>query len=193
MKFTTSYNPATMNFSMLTKKELKEFYEWFMLNLPYCIEELIQLVRTSPGFENWWADETPQSLDALGDWLSRKIQKHDLTTEEVFHVKNFYKGDVEVPSWELNEKSRSLAVYIGMYYGEVIIKNNPGLRWEQKLGRKSFADFGQPVISGGRAVPINPVRVASSFACGVVSGKSAATGLREAYEYWVKLALPAAK
>lgn len=45
MKFSASYNPATTAFVSMRKDDLKEFYEWFMLNLPYFVEELMQLVR----------------------------------------------------------------------------------------------------------------------------------------------------
>lgn len=193
MEFTTSYSPVTTTFSTMTKKELKEFYEWFMLNLPYCIEELMQLVRSTPGFENWYPDDSPSSLDALGFWFVAKVQKRDFTIEEIEAIKNKRAGSIEAATWELTDNTKSLAVYVGMYYGEVAIKNNPVLKWEQKLGSKNLADFGQPVVVGLGAVPLNPVRVANSIACGFVNGTKTGPQLREAYEYWSKLVMPASK
>jgi hypothetical protein len=57
------------------------------------------------------------------------------------------------------------------------------------LRNKRLADYGQLTIAGGEAVPINPVRIVSSFAYGVASGEKDGKQLREMYEYWANLSL----
>ena len=37
---------------------------------------------------------------------------------------------IEVATWDLTSEIKSLAVCVGMYYGQVAIKNNPLLSWE---------------------------------------------------------------
>jgi len=39
-----------MAFASMTKKELSDFYEWFVINLPYCLDNLIQAVWQTSGF-----------------------------------------------------------------------------------------------------------------------------------------------
>lgn len=193
MEFTTSYSPVTKFFAAMTKTELKEFYAWFMLNLPYCIEELMQLVRSTPGFEDWSADESPESLDSLGAWFERNAQKRNLTPEEIDAVKSQLTRPIDITEWDLTNETKSVAVYVGMYYGQVALKANSELRWEQQLGSKKLADFGQPVITGSSVVPLNPIRVAYSMAHGFIDGTKNRNQLREAYDYWAKLVISRSK
>jgi hypothetical protein len=188
-KFTTSYSPVTTAFLSMAKEDLDHFYQWFMTNLPYCIEELVQLVRSTPGFENWNPDYSPRSLDVLGEWFAVKAKKRDLTQDEMETIKSRMTTAVGVLSWELSEETKSLSVFIGMYYGQVAIQNNPSLKWVQLLENKKLADFGQPVVTGPGVVPINPVRVANSFTYGLIDGSKNASNLRKVYDYWAKLSV----
>lgn len=171
----------------MKKGELKEFYEWFMLNLPYFVEELMQLVRSTQGFENWFPDCSPRSLESLGTWLAGKIEKRDLTSGEIEGIASRLGRDVEIPPWDLTDETRRLITYVGMYYGDVALHNVPNVRWEQQLGSKRLADYGQLTISGGGVVPINPIRIVNSFAYGVAGGEGDGKKLREMYEYWASL------
>ncbi|WP_155696858.1 hypothetical protein [Burkholderia stagnalis] len=193
MKFTAYYSPATSEFSSMGKRDLNEFYESFLLNVPYCIEELMQLVRSTPRFEGWDADYSADSLDVLGIWYAGKVEKISLTPSEVQVMKGEMKMPVETRDWVLTDDTMSLAVYIGMYYGEVALKNNPLLSWQQQTGSKKLADFGQPVIAGPGVVPLNPVRVVNSFAYGLLEGAKSGGQLREAYDYWSNLVVEARK
>ncbi|WP_248767180.1 hypothetical protein [Pseudomonas sp. MWU12-2345] len=190
MEFTTSYSPVTMAFASMTKKELSDFYKWFMLNLPYCLDELIQAVWKTSGFESWSADFSPESLGMLGEWFAARVERRDLTPGEIDEIKSKMTSVIEVTTWGLTCESESLAVCVGMYYGQVAIKNNPLLSWEQLKGSKKLADYGQPVISGLGVVPINPVRVANALAFGIVRGSKTGSRLRESYDYWSKLVMP---
>lgn len=188
--FTTNYSPTTTAFSSMAKEDLDDFYRWFMINLPHCMEELMQLVRSTPEFESWNPDYSPDSLDVLGDWLATKAKKRELTQYGMTMLESRMPCPVGVPSWDLTEETKSLSVYVGMYYGQVALQNNPSLKWAQALQDKRMADFGQPVLAGPGTIPINPVRVANSFACGLVDGSKTGSNLRKAYEYWAKLAKP---
>jgi hypothetical protein len=189
----TNYSPNSGIFLEMDKKKLKEFYQWFMASLPYCIEELMQLVANTPGFENWDADDSPNSLDGLGAWFATKVRKREFTSEEIEAIKSKLMTPIEFVTWDLTDETKSLALYVGMYYGEVALKNNPLLKWEQLLGSKKFADYGQPILNGEGVVPINPVRVAHSIACGFAGGARDGGELRKAYAYWAKLVMPTSR
>ncbi|BEV71197.1 hypothetical protein THUN1379_06790 [Paludibacterium sp. THUN1379] len=183
----TSYSPNSRYFIGMNKIELKDFYQWFMASLPYCIEELMQLVMNVNGFENWNADDSPESLDVLGSWFVTQVAKRDFNPQELSSIEDSVGKSVDFSKWELTEKTKSLAFYVGMYYGEVAVKNRLGAKWGQSVSNKSNADYGQPIISGEGILPINPVRVAHSIACRVVDGNADGTSLRKAYDYWAGL------
>jgi hypothetical protein len=112
-----------------------------------------------------------------------------LTPTEIEVVKSQLTRPIEIAGWDLTDETKSMATYVGMYYGQVALKNNPELKWEQQLGSKRLADYGQPVIIGPNVVPLNPIRVAHSMAYGFVDGTRTGNRLREAYDYWTRLVM----
>ncbi|MFZ6768534.1 hypothetical protein ACO0LM_15860 [Undibacterium sp. Di26W] len=192
----STYSPNPGIFWAMDKNQLKEFYEWFMSSLPYCLEELMQLVVGTPGFEDWNADDSPDSLNGLGDWFAMQVETRELSQDELQAIKATLISPIEIQTWTLTDETKSLALYVGMYYGEVAIKNNPLLKWEQSVqmaGKKKMVDYGQPVVAGGNFVPTNPVRVAHVFANGIASGGQTGRRLREVYESRAKLVMAVSK
>ena len=169
----TAYSPITTAFASAAPNELERFYAGFMLNKPYCLDELIQTVWQTPGYEQWSAGFSRESLDALGEWFAARIRN-------VETVKDAAVG-------ELSDEEKALAVAVGMYYGEVVVRNNPQLGWHQLKGNKKQADYGQPVISDSGKLPTNPVRVAHAFASGITEGSKTAGQLGQTYDYWMQL------
>ncbi|MBF6028401.1 hypothetical protein ICY20_11670 [Pseudomonas sp. P115] len=168
----TAYSPVTSAFASATPNELKVFFDAFMLNKPYCLDELIQVVWKTSGYERWSADFSPESLEPLGEWFAAQICERAQSS----------------PAVETGfEEVASLAVATGMYYGEVAVRNNPSLGWHTLNGSKRQADYGQPVVSSAGNLPTNPVRVAQAFASGIADGSKAAGRLRETYDYWMQL------
>lgn len=168
----TAYSPLTSAFAAATPTELKVFFDAFMLHKPYCLDGLIQTVWQTPRYEHWNADFSPASLDALGEWFAAQIRERGQSSSAV-----------ETES----EGVVSLAVAVGMYYGEVAVRNNPPLSWHLLSGSKRQADYGQPVVSSSGKLPTNPVRVAHAFASGIADGSKTTGRLRETHEYWMQL------
>lgn len=112
-------------------------------------------------------------------------KRHSLREHHV--EKNFLSGVDKVEADLLSDQEKSLAVMVGMYYGDVAVRNNPELSWVQLKGSKKEADYGQPVISGPGLLPTNPVRISNAFACGIADGSRSGSRLRETYEYWMTL------
>ncbi|MCF5723579.1 hypothetical protein [Pseudomonas syringae] len=167
-----AYSPQTSAFAAATPNELKGFFDAFMLNKPYCLDELIQAIWQTPGHAQWRADFSPASLDALGEWFAARIHELALRPHHVEAMPN---------------EETALVVAVGMYYGEVAVRNNPSLGWHTLNGSKRQADYGQPVVSSAGNLPTNPVRVAQAFASGIADGSKGAGRLRETYDYWMQL------
>jgi hypothetical protein len=94
---------------------------------------------------------------------------------------------MDIPAEELTNRTFSLAMDIGMYFGQVLMKNYPSLKWEQPLGNKRFADYGQPCLVGFGPVSANPVRIGHVFAHGLADKTYTGKRLREVYDHWAKL------
>ena len=50
----------------MPKAELKVYFDWFMGQIPVRLPILEAAVKATPGFENWSADFTPESLEGAG-------------------------------------------------------------------------------------------------------------------------------
>jgi hypothetical protein len=119
-------------------------------------------VLATQGFERWRANETPDSLNTLGEWLATQVETRALTTEEsaqaVKEMPPQFKGILPIEPWELTNRSYSLAMDVGMYLGQVMLSKYPSrLRWDQDLRDKRDADCGQVLIVGTGVVSMNTV------------------------------------
>lgn len=185
--------PFTLEFTEMTKKELRDHYNWFLSVIPDRIKILTEAVKTTRGFKDWEADCTPESLDKLGEWFSNNVETEKMTKEE--KEKRYYKNapdwfrTVDVGDEDLTIRTISLCHDIGMYLSQVFLKNIRGIEWYlHDKGTKRFVDYGQPVLKGFGKVPFNPVRMCITLAYGLVDKSKASNRLRELYEIWKKIA-----
>lgn len=184
LRYTTIQPPFTLKFREMSRQELKEYFRWFLDVSPVRIRELTKALRETSGFEGWQADETPLSLDRLGEWFATQVEARVRTDDERMEIAGRSNYPIEVPSEELTSRTFSLAMDVGMYLGRVLVRNHPSLQWDLPLGDKKFVDYGQPVLVGFGAVPMNPVRLVVTLAYGLLSNKQSGKRLREIYDYW---------
>jgi hypothetical protein len=107
----------------MPKKELRRYYQWFMDVLPERIKELAAAVRETPGFESWQPDFTPASLDALGQWFAGQVETRSRTQGELQAIRDRLVFPMDIPAEELTNRTFSLAMDIGMYFSQVLMKN----------------------------------------------------------------------
>jgi len=171
----------------MPKAELKRYFQWFMDVLPQRVNELTAAVKQMPGFEAWEPDYTPASLDMLGHWFAAQVETRNRTQEEFQKIQNRQVFPMGVPNEELTNRTFSLAMDIGMYLSQVLLKTYSSLKWEQPLGNKRFVDYGQPSLAGFGRVSLNPVGIVVTFAYGLTSKKRTGEGLREIFDIWSKM------
>lgn len=185
MTYSTIQPPFTLQFRDMTKKELIAYATWLHDSVPGRIAELTDAVKATPGYERWEPNMTPESLEDLGRWFEGQVETRKKGGEEVEQARAKLTFPVDIPEEELTNRTFSLAMDIGMYFAQVILLNLPGVRWDQPLKNKKFADYGQPVIMGFGTVPLNPVRVVVMTAYGVSRQKPAR--LRDLYDTWARM------
>ncbi len=147
----------TLKFEEMSRKELKDYKQWFLEAMPQRVEELTRGVTNSSGFEDWKPDKTPDSLNSLGNWLRTQVKARSHTQEE------WDKIPLHVREWssdgELTDRTISLCMDVGMYLSQVFLCNHPTLKWGQTFGSKRFIDYGQPALIGFGKSAFNPVRM----------------------------------
>jgi len=176
--------PFTYRFRHMSRKDLKDYYWWFMEGVPEGIGELAEAGRQTPGFETWQPDYTPSSLDKLGEWFATQVEKRERTDEEIEQIKNRLTFPMAVPREELTDRTFSLAVDAGMYLSQVLLKEHPSVQWNQPFGGKLHVDYGQPVLAGFGAMAFNPVHMMTMLAYGLADKKQTGKRLREVYDIW---------
>jgi hypothetical protein len=190
MAYTIIQPPGTLVFREMTKPELKGYFDWFAEVTSERVAGLEEEVRRSPAHSKWRADVSPASLEFLGEWFAGQVETRARTDEEIDAVKSKLSFPIDVSGEQLTNRTFSLAMDIGMYFGQVVLKNIDGTKWDQPLRNEKFVDYGQPVIMGFGSVPLNPVRIVVSLAYGIARKKRGAGRLREVYDTWAKMKRP---
>ena len=180
-----------LTFHEKTKPELKRYYEWFMGEIPGRIRVLETFVREDPFYSNWSADYSRESLIGLGEWFVGQIGIRSAGRDEVETIRKSLKFPVDIPDWDLDPKTISLCFDIGMYLGEVILRNKESAHWGVYLARKRDVNYGQPAVIGLAAGDINVVRVVRVTARNNVTNSSGPTKLVVIYDRWVNFVLEA--
>jgi hypothetical protein len=187
MAYSIIQPPFSLKFRQMSKPELRSYLEWFLKVLPERLVALEWTIRGSSEYSSWKVNYSPNSLAPLGNWFAGQIETRKRTKEEIEAMSLRLNYSVEGSSQELTNRSFSLAVDVGMYFGQVILENHPGTSWDQLLDNKRYADYGQPIIVGLGKVPLNPVRIAVTLAYAIAGGKPDGTRLRAIYKIWSKM------
>jgi hypothetical protein len=175
--------PFTLNFSTMSKRELRDYYQWFRDAIPRRIAELTGAVNSSSNFKDWKADHRPSSLDDLGVWFATEVEARPRTQEGKIATQSPFPQS----SRELTNRTISLAVDIAKYLGEVLIRNHSSLRWDQIFGSKKSIDYGQPVVVGFvDEIARNPVRAVTTSAYGLMDKTYTGKRLHEVYDAWLR-------
>ncbi len=181
--------PFELNFREMSKQELNAYREWFHAVIPGRTAELAKAVNDTPGFESWKPDLSPDSLAPLGEWFRGEVETRQRTDLEMGEIKSRLTFPIDVPNAELTNRAFSVAMDIGMYFGQVIIKNLRGTRWDDAQDRRKaplknpkFADYGQPVIMGFGTDSLNPVGIMVTVAYAIADKKQ--EDLRALFDVW---------
>src|ERR1700733_7592246 len=119
-------------------RDLKNYFRWFMNVIPERVSELADAVRRTPGFSNWQPDFTAVSLDALGQWLAGQVETRRRSQGEIQEIAESLVFPMEIPAEELTDRTFSLAMDVGMYLSQVLLKNSPSIKWKQRFGSRRF-------------------------------------------------------
>jgi hypothetical protein len=190
MPYSTIQPPFTLKFLEMSKEELTGYREWFFSVMPERTVMLESAVRES--VPSWQADLSPGSLAALGEWFETQVETRPRTAEERNKILAESPYPIEVAGENLTLRTFSLAMDIGMFWGQSAVAHLPGTRWEQKLKGVRDSNFGQPVVIGTGKVPMNPVSLCVALAYGIAKKMRRGNELIEMYSMWAENLVPKA-
>jgi len=147
----------------VTKAERKEFGKWFMENKERRLDMIIDLVKTTEGYEHWQGDFSPESLKLLSSWYEKVIEFRPLSEREKKIQSEVppLKFDIEPVETILTDLSYAIVCDVGIYFGEVFVRNWPQTYWSQYFPRgKNYMFEGHMVIMGFKFKKVlNPIWV----------------------------------
>lgn len=135
---------------MYNKRELKNFYEWFMANKENHLEIFSDIINRLAGRDIWKNDYTPASLIVLAQILYPLIEGQFISDVEYQNQLNNASQIVReyIYNFELTHNEKILAFLGAVYLGEVLIRNNQdyNLQWELCRLPKNYVFSGHMVI-----------------------------------------------
>jgi hypothetical protein len=188
-----------LDFRAMSKQELNEYKAWFLGSIPERIAVLAAAVRATPGYEQWEPDDSPESLDSLGEWFAAHVETRPRTPEEMERLtRELHSGydptdpktqvvfHIEIADWTLTNRTVSLSMDIGMYMSQVFLKQHPTLKWVQQLGSTRNVYYGELVLRGFYRGKVDHAPYSSmlGLARGLGTGRYTASGLRRTYDSW---------
>lgn len=189
MEYQVIRPPQLVNFREMDGKQSREYFNWFISQIPIRVTELKKYVQSTLEYERWEADLTPESLDILGKWFYEHIETRQRNREEIetiFANSPDWFRNIQIPDYDLSKITVSISFDVGVYLSQVITTNVQGLRWEIVTKPKKDINFHQPVLTNGGYLVFNPVGIVLTYAYGIVQGTKGPNRLRELYEIWAK-------
>ena len=184
--------PAFANKDIYTfsKEEAKEYYKWFT-NIK---NERLQILESEvqKKYPEWKLDYTRNSLINLYEWFESKVMYRKINANEKEEIEKqigktpLLVGLVEIPETTFTNETVSICFDIGIYFGDVFVNNQTGIKWIQKINSTNYIDYAQPLIATKVSkVPINTRRVAENMARIILDNEEKRKSFLELFDKWV--------
>lgn len=198
--------PIDRPFCELTHDETEAFFQWFLSHIPERISYLSSFImRTKFGFHSK-LDLSPISLIPLWKWFlsSAIIEQIEKKPQDNCAMANDA-GKELFPDYISSRSDKKLSLKteyilndIGMYLGQVFVKNNQDIKWTYYETPKADFFVNMPVLSGfedGRFTPpfkmyFEPIHMASVQAAKLLKHEEAEDHLYVLYRDWTEKYTP---
>lgn len=183
---TYQYLPPPFDKSVydLTARETADYFDWYMEKLPERVAYVSGVCARELGVSREKLDCSPESLILLWKWFRRRAKKCPGPTPANPRQK------VLTPETEL------LLRDVGMYLGETLRKNVPGLTWTYYTEPDNDFFANHPLLMGfvdmttGKPfhAVFEPIHMAGVQACKLLRWESSSYDLYNLYCLWAKKA-----
>ncbi|KWX87560.1 hypothetical protein AMQ83_12345, partial [Paenibacillus riograndensis] len=147
-------------FEIMTKKQARQHFDWFISQIPTRIEALIAHYVETLGGRKEELNLSQESLINLWKWFIQRIEMVPKTKEElekdIDAVPDWLKAEVANNTLKFSELTSSLIIDVGIYFGSVFLNEMRTLEWGVIYKPKNHVDINRPVITGFKKMELNP-------------------------------------
>lgn len=177
--------PFGFDFYNQDLRQLRAHEKWFFENKE---QRLTELQNAYHAFCGKNLDYTPKSLKGLGDFFLHAVDIEKKSPEEYAAQRAKFPPDIPIKNYTLTIRSLSVIVDVGIYLGEVMIRNHKNMCWEQNKSRnKRDVERGYMVITINHNAFLsymNPIWVTTTMGWKVAGNTFSSDGLYELYNYY---------
>ncbi|MFN3195925.1 MAG: hypothetical protein ACE364_08255 [Chlorobiota bacterium] len=168
--------------SKMSLEDVRNYFDWFI-----AIKEERLRIFYEQVFKSDQVELSVDKLQTIYYFFKKNIATREQTPEEIEaeraklpkHIQKIH----EIPDYEFIEPTITLMIDAGIYYGELLIKEIEGLRWEIEKDPK-MAHYGRPIlIKEEIRKDVNPVAVFYVMALRVQKGNIKEDFLLEAHNH----------
>lgn len=164
LKYDIAIPPLSKPFAELTSREVRYYYKWYLEQIPKRIEYLSEYCAKQMNVDFTDIDLSPESLVIIWRWFLSIAQKERTPRKRIEELEKQYKDcPFAFQQYMLNESREQFSLQteyiirdIGIYLGEVFVKNNPSICWGYYEKPKSDFFVNMPVLTGFVDCRFNP-------------------------------------
>lgn len=182
-----------MELYRIDRETAKANYVEYIKRIPGEIENLECTIRQVPGFNNWTANYTRDSLENLSKAIPKTgyVKGREQTPEE---IKASYTGlpepvsliaQVHSDAEVLTETSKEFLTGLSMYFGETLINNADNLVWT--FWKRKEIIHQQPVVKGLSKVVCAPMELMCVYGYKLLAKKDVSGYLSSLYDQWTQI------
>lgn len=176
----------TTDFYSLNAKQAKEFFEFYIKEIPGRMEFLREYLLYD-GVEIDF-DYSPESLITLWAWYLSKVKirkksKMELIMEASKHPRWMKESIME----DMYDVSTGDVYFwdVAIYFAEVIVRNNPAIHWGYFTKPKNYVSVNRPVLVGFKNnMDMDPNLIVDNLSGGIARKGKNERALYELYYVW---------
>lgn len=173
-------------FSVMSRTEAKEYYEWFLSIIPRRIELLQDYVGLSDSHVQ--LDLSKDSLISLWGWFIPRIEQKKLTIEEMNGeldiVPDWMRPEVEQNVLKFSRDTETQIIDIAIYFSSVLMHSSNKLKWMVINKPRNHVDVNQLLLAGTGKIRLNPIRVVDVCTARALSDVGNINMLSDLYVWW---------
>lgn len=148
--------PITKPIEEFTATETASYFAWFIEQIPGRVEYMASQCSEQLGISRSKIDMTPDSLKYVWRWFLRVAEIERTPKRKLEHLIGTYsKYPYAIQEYLLRYEKEQFSLQteyilmdIGMYMGEVFVKNNPVLYWGYYTEPRTDFSVNRPVLLG---------------------------------------------
>lgn len=139
-----------LNFIKMTPAQAQENFDWFLSKIPERMEYLRQRCATDLKISESDLDFSPESLKLVWRWFIDIARIVPTQPEELKRLEAGAKifGASFINKYQFSVASQFIMRDIGMYLGEVFVRNYPQLYWSYYTKPKNVQGVNEPLVFG---------------------------------------------